>query len=197
MTNRELYRAGRMFFAAGWLLAVEEAWGAAAVGGSSILEINDTNDWAYLLAGAVLATGLAWLASRRLRSKARHMEERRREIFELAPVQILVEDFSAAVRELERLRSGGVTDLAEHLRLHPDLTSELFRTVRLVEANRLALTANGCASANELEKRLPGAIAQPKLHAAMSGPGMPARLASPAYTPCTAPCSFGGTCLVM
>jgi hypothetical protein len=45
-------------------------------------------------------------------------------IFELAPVSLWLEDFSALRQFFERLRAQGVQDLAAHLAQHPEQVAE-------------------------------------------------------------------------
>lgn len=108
-----------------------------------------------------LAAMFALLANWRLQRvverrtvELRTSEQRQREIFDLAPNPIVVEDVTAIVQRLEELRRGGVTDLGAHLAASPALVEELLRLKRIVTANRIALQTSGFNDREELERRL-------------------------------------------
>lgn len=62
-------------------------------------------------------------------------ELRFRELFELAPIAIQREDFSAAVVQLEEIRASGVTSLRSHLAAYPEILSDLLAKVKITDAN--------------------------------------------------------------
>lgn len=60
-------------------------------------------------------------------------------IFELAPVSLWLEDFSALKRFFERLRAEGVTDLKTHLTRQPELVAEGTACIRVLRVNAQTL----------------------------------------------------------
>ncbi len=119
--------------------------------------------WIGFFAGAAALLTLAALyANRRLKRlveqrtrELRESEQRQREVFDLAPTPIVVEDVDAIARRLAELRASGVTDLRAHLAVRPELVEALFRLKRVVTANRRALLASGFKSIEEMDRRLP------------------------------------------
>ncbi len=67
-------------------------------------------------------------------------------LFEMAPVALLVEDFSGVARSLMELASRGVTDLEARLRDDPTLTRTLIGQVEIVDANPAAVRMLGAES---------------------------------------------------
>ena len=61
------------------------------------------------------------------------------DMFELAPVSLWLEDFSALKTLYARWRSEGVTDLRGHLHQHPDLVAECSRCLKVLRVNRRTL----------------------------------------------------------
>ncbi len=118
--------------------------------------------WVLWGGGGVLALALlALLANRRLQRlverrtvELREAERRQREIFDLAPNPIVVEDISQIAARLDELRRQGVTDLRAHLATRPELVKELLGLKRIVMANRIALVVSGFGDATELDQRL-------------------------------------------
>ena len=108
----------------------------------------------WLVAGA-LGVSLVWLA-RAWQRRGRELtvaHEWRRLLFDQATVAILEEDFTAVARRLDQLRASGVTDLRSHLQVHPELTLELFRLVRITAANRTALGMMHAGDADDLARK--------------------------------------------
>lgn len=107
---------------------------------------------------ALLALLANWRLQRLVERRTREWqdaERRQREIFDLAPTPIVVEDVSAIAERLERLRTEGVADLRAYLADLPGVVEELFRLKRVVQANRRALDSGGFSSSAEMERRLP------------------------------------------
>lgn len=77
----------------------------------------------------------------RLRAAATlHRSERRlKTLLDAAEVPFLTADFTDLVVALDRLRAEGVTDLAAHLRRHPDERLTLWMQMRVFDANPAAL----------------------------------------------------------
>ncbi len=73
----------------------------------------------------------------------RRSEAQLREVFERAPVAIVEEDFSDIGEWLQQLRGLGVTDLAAHLELQPELVAEQFARIKVTGANPASLRAAG------------------------------------------------------
>ncbi|MBI2512462.1 MAG: ABC transporter substrate-binding protein [Opitutae bacterium] len=117
--------------------------------------------WIFWGGGGVFALALlALLANWRLQrlverrtAELRASEQRQREIFDLAPNPIVVEDVTGIAGRLAELRRDGVTDLRAHLAAHPSLVEELLRLKRIVTANRIALQLTGFRDRDELEHR--------------------------------------------
>ncbi|WP_334133750.1 sensor domain-containing diguanylate cyclase [Tepidimonas sp.] len=61
-------------------------------------------------------------------------------IFELAPVSLWLEDFSALRALFERWRTEGVTDLAAHLAADPERIAACMRCLRVLRVNQRTLT---------------------------------------------------------
>ncbi|MBA3849262.1 MAG: hypothetical protein C0502_04610 [Opitutus sp.] len=118
--------------------------------------------WVLWGGGGTLALALlALLANRRLQrlverrtAELQESERRQREIFDLAPIPIVVQDITAVVQRLQELRAAGVTDLRRHLAAFPALLEELFRLKRVVLANRCALQTSGFAATEEMDRQL-------------------------------------------
>ena len=76
------------------------------------------------------------------------------QMFELAPVSLWLEDYSA-VRELfERWRGEGVADIRTFLRGDPQRVAQCSRRIRLLKVNRRTLELFGAADQAELEANL-------------------------------------------
>ena len=73
----------------------------------------------------------------------RRSEAQLREVFERVPVAIIEEDFSDIGGWLQQMRASGVTDLAAHLELHPELVAEQFARIKVTGANPASLRAAG------------------------------------------------------
>lgn len=108
----------------------------------------------FIAAAVLLANWrLKRLVDRRTK-ELKEAERRQRETFDLAPVPITVEDYTAIESDFMRLRAEGVTDLRAHLAIRPQLVQELHRRKRIVDANRLTLQRNGFRTAKEMDSDL-------------------------------------------
>jgi PAS domain S-box-containing protein len=112
-------------------------------------------------AGVLVLALLALLANWRLQrvverrtAELREAELRQREVFDLAPNPIVMEDLTALVARLESLRRDGVTDLRAHLATNPHLIEDLVGLKRVTSANRIALQLSGFGDAAEFDRRL-------------------------------------------
>ncbi|GMQ86599.1 MAG: hypothetical protein BMS9Abin07_2185 [Acidimicrobiia bacterium] len=94
---------------------------------------------------------LSWI-----RREFEHREERHRNLFENAPVSLWEEDFSLVGQALERLRDGGVEDLAEYLDIHRGEVSRLASLVYVTDANQAAVSLTQRASRVKLLGALNG-----------------------------------------
>jgi PAS domain S-box-containing protein len=111
---------------------------------------------AAMVALALLVLLANWRLQRlveRRTAELREAELRQREVFDLAPNPIVVEDVRAIAERLEALRAAGVTDLRAHLAENPHLIEELLRLKRIAAANRIALATAGFGDRAELETR--------------------------------------------
>ena len=73
----------------------------------------------------------------------RESEERYKGLFENAEISIWNEDFSEPYRALEKLRSGGITDLREYLESNKQMAAELAKLVKVIDINQATLTLFG------------------------------------------------------
>ena len=78
-------------------------------------------------------------------------------LFELAPVSLWLEDFSALAQLFQRLRAEGVTDLRSHLLRHPDDLRVCTQGIRVLCVNRKTLSLFGARDQAELLANL-GAV---------------------------------------
>lgn len=72
------------------------------------------------------------------------------DMFELAPVSLWLEDYSALKGLFERWRAEGVSDLRSHLRTAPQRVAECSRCIKLLRVNRRTLELYAAASMSEL-----------------------------------------------
>lgn len=76
------------------------------------------------------------------------------DLFELAPVSLWIEDYSALKRLFERWRGEGVADLRAHLRARPELIAECARQLRILRVNQRTLDLYGATSLQHLNDNL-------------------------------------------
>ncbi|MDJ0954290.1 MAG: PAS domain-containing sensor histidine kinase [Acidimicrobiia bacterium] len=110
----------------GFLFAVHVLW--LGWGFSAVLQGLLTT-----VAFLMCSLGMRWVRDRSMDSASRFLN-----LFERAPVSLWEEDFSAVGTWLEGLRDQGVTDLAGHLREHPDLFRHGLGLVEVVRVNQAA-----------------------------------------------------------
>ena len=72
------------------------------------------------------------------------------EMFELAPVSLWLEDYSALRALFERWRSEGVTDLRAHLNADRSRVAECSRQLKVVRVNRRTLELFGASDTPHL-----------------------------------------------
>ena len=77
-------------------------------------------------------------------------ESRYRKIFETAEVGLWKEDYSAVIREVERLRGTGVADFRNYFGRRPEEVLRLAGLIRVLDANSQALKFHGARALSEL-----------------------------------------------
>ncbi|SDM48756.1 diguanylate cyclase (GGDEF) domain-containing protein [Oryzisolibacter propanilivorax] len=75
-------------------------------------------------------------------------------MFELAPVSLWLEDYSAVRALFERWRADGVTDVGEFLRRHPERLADYGAAIRVLRVNRRTLELLGAHDQSALEAAL-------------------------------------------
>lgn len=119
-------------------------WWLVGVGGLAVL----------VALGVLLANRrLARLVERRTK-ELREAEKKQRELFELAPTPIVVQDLRAMVARLQELRALGVKDIRSYVAEKEGRLEELFRLKRVVAANRQALAQTGFSSTEAMDEGL-------------------------------------------
>lgn len=76
------------------------------------------------------------------------------DMFDLAPVSLWLEDYSALKPIFEGWRAAGVTDLRRHLQQHPELVPECVRGLQLLRVNRRTLELFGARDLQHLRDNL-------------------------------------------
>ena len=81
----------------------------------------------------------------RVRAERRQEESQRhsRDLFQLSPVSLWVEDFSAVKKLLDDIRSRGVSDFATFIKVHPEFVDRCMQEIRVVDVNRETLRMFG------------------------------------------------------
>lgn len=82
------------------------------------------------------------------------MGELYEDMFELAPVSLWLEDYSALKQLFEAWRAEGVRDLREHLEGHPERAAQCAAAIRLLRVNRHTLDLYGAEDLAELSANL-------------------------------------------
>jgi diguanylate cyclase (GGDEF)-like protein/PAS domain S-box-containing protein len=82
------------------------------------------------------------------------MDDLYADLFELAPVSLWIEDYSALKGLFERWRAEGVADLRAHLRERPELIAECARQLKILRVNRHTLELYGATSLEHLNQNL-------------------------------------------
>lgn len=72
------------------------------------------------------------------------------QLFDLAPVSLWLEDFSAVQRQFAQWRREGVTDLRAFLRQHPEQVATCSRQIRVLQVNQRTLDLFGARDQAEL-----------------------------------------------
>lgn len=82
-------------------------------------------------------------------------EARYRTLFAESPLSLWEEDFSAVRNYLQGLRAGGVTDLPQHLRDHPETVGAAAALIQVIAVNQATLNLYGAASYEQFLTQLP------------------------------------------
>jgi len=77
------------------------------------------------------------------------------QLFELSPVSLWVEDFSAIRQLMDELRQRGISDFATFIKVHPEFVTRCMQEIRVVDVNQQTLKMFGAASKAELLSQLP------------------------------------------
>lgn len=88
-------------------------------------------------------------------------------MFDLAPVSLWLEDYSALKQLFDRWRSEGVTDIRSHLKQDPGRLRECSAALKVLKVNRRTLDLFAAASQHELEANL-GRVFRDDMHDAVA-----------------------------
>jgi len=88
-----------------------------------------------------------------------------RRVFELAPVALWENDFSAVCTWMDGLKMAGVVSLSDHLRKVPEDLTQAIASIRITNANPQALRSLGLRSLADLDDRY-SAVLSPEAEAA-------------------------------
>ena len=81
-------------------------------------------------------------------------ERRFQSLFEVSPISLWEEDYSAIKAYFEVLRSQGVTNLQEYLKSQPDLVGQFSKLIKVINVNKKTLELFGATSKEHLEQNL-------------------------------------------
>jgi len=124
--------------------------------------IKQHNLWTFVLAGVLVLLSLAYVrtAFRRQvdglrRENALHgrldaSEQNFRNLFELSPVSLWLEDFSAVKEHVLALQTSGVADLRAHCAANPEALRACAAKVNIIDVNQAALRMHGAQSKEQL-----------------------------------------------
>src|SRR5262249_7415780 len=86
----------------------------------------------------------------------RSIEEQRddAEMFDLAPVSLWLEDYSAIKTQFDAWRAAGVTDLRDYFRADPERVKACSALIRVIKVNRKTLTLFEAADLPQLVRNL-------------------------------------------
>ena len=93
------------------------------------------DDWSRVLVSIVDIT-----ARKRAERERAASENHARGLFEHSPVSLWVEDYAGIKRLFGALRDTGVSDLARHMRAHPEFVGECIAAIRVVDVNQRTLS---------------------------------------------------------
>ncbi len=107
--------------------------------------VRDQSDRVVYLEGSVEDVS----QRREIEEASRSNAERFRAVFDLAPIAIWEEDFTAVYERLDELRAAGVSDLRHHLTRHPDEAQVLLTRIRYTDVNPAGVGLISATSAAE------------------------------------------------
>ena len=84
-------------------------------------------------------------------------------MFDLAPVSLWIEDFSAVRALFERWRAAGVTDIRPFLAADPDLVRQCSERIRILKVNRKTLSMFGARDSTRSSRSTPMHLKKPTL----------------------------------
>lgn len=116
------------------------------------------NDWSRMLISLEDIT-----ARVRALDQLRVSEQYARQLFELSPVSLWVEDFSAVKQLMDELRQVGISDFATFIKVHPEFVSRCIQEIRVIDVNQLTLKMFGATSKQMLLSQL-GQIFRDEMH---------------------------------
>lgn len=76
------------------------------------------------------------------------------QMFDSAPIPLWLEDYSDLKRLLDGWREQGVTDLAKHLRQHPELMRQCSASLKVLRVNQQTLSVYAARDHDDLTSRL-------------------------------------------
>jgi len=124
--------------------------------------IKQSNLWTFALAAALVLLSLAYVrtAFRRqiegmrrenaLHGKLDASEQNFRNLFELSPVSLWLEDFSTVQAHVQALQASGVVDLRAHCAANPGALRACAAKVHIIDVNQAALRMHGAQSKEQL-----------------------------------------------
>lgn len=86
-----------------------------------------------------------------------------RNLFELSPVSLWVEDFSAIRNLMTDLRERGIEDFATFVQVHPDFVTRCMEEIRVIDVNRHTLHLFGADTKAQLLKQV-GQVFRDEMH---------------------------------
>lgn len=87
-----------------------------------------------------------------------------RNLFELSPVSLWVEDFSAVKRLLDEVRGLGIDDFATFVQVHPEFVTRCMQEIRVIDVNQHTLRMFGAADKPDLLRDI-GRVFRDEMHA--------------------------------
>lgn len=86
-----------------------------------------------------------------------------RSLFELSPVSLWVEDFTAIKTLLDEVRACGIEDFATFVQVHPEFVDRCMQEIRVIDINRHTLHMLGASGKEELVQKL-GQVFRDDMH---------------------------------
>jgi len=130
--------------------------------GTHMGNLNQRNQWMLGLSGMLVFFCMAYVfvafrqkvkgmqREHELLGRLDQSEEGFRNLFEMSPVALWVEDFSEGRAHIESLRASGIHDLREHCLAHPETVAACAERLRILDVNRAALDLHGADSKETL-----------------------------------------------